>query len=100
VCTDDGIDRTGISAMSAADTQRFINNGDGGRDGLRQRYDFPAEQIGKPTYRVLAARRAKVNSRVAIHKGGRERSTTGKAALSTLGLRKQVIDLFHQIVGT
>ena len=85
--------------MSAADTQRFIDNGDGRCDGLRQRYNFPAEQIGKPTYRVLAARRAEIDSRLAIHNSGRERSATRVATLGTLSLRKQVINLFHEVAG-
>ena len=83
--------------MGATDTQCFVDNGNGWRDCLSERYDIPTEQIGKSSHRVVAARRAEINGRLAINNSRREWPTTRIATLCTLGLRKKIIDLLYEV---
>jgi len=83
--------------MCATDTQRFVDNGDSWCDGLRERYDFPAEQVGQAPHRVVATRRAEINGRLTFNNGSGKRPTTRKATLCTLRLWKKIIDLLHEV---
>lgn len=83
--------------MCATDTQRFVDNGNGRRDRLCERYDITAEQVGQSSHRVLAARWAEINGRLAINNSSREWLTTRIATLCTLRLWKKIIDLIYEI---
>jgi len=91
-----GINGTGIAAMRAADAQGFIDDRNRWLRRGDERLDVSAKKIGKSPHRFFAARRAEVDCRAAVDNCCGIRATSGKAALSALCLRKQVIDLFDQ----
>jgi hypothetical protein len=97
VCADNGVNRTGEATMCATDTQCFVDNGNGWRDGLCERYDIPAEQVSQSPHRVLAARRAEINGSLTINNSRCEGPATRIATLCTLRLRKKIIDLLHEV---
>ena len=83
--------------MRATDTQCFVDDSNSRRDGFCEHNGIPSEQLGKSSHRVLAARRAEINGRLAINNSRREWPTTRIATLCTLGLRKKIIDLLYEV---
>jgi hypothetical protein len=83
--------------MRAADTQCFVDDSNSRRDGFCEHNGIPSEQLGKSSHRVLAAWRAKINSRFTVNDRCGVRPATRIAALRTLRLRKKVIDLLHEV---
>lgn len=56
--TDNGVNRAGVSAMSAANAKRFVDNGDGWHDRCHQRDDVATQEISESPNGFFAPRRA------------------------------------------
>jgi len=100
--TENGIDRTGLNALGAANALVFTDKGNSGYGFFGavfgvQRLRFYAEQIGQRLNRPFAAGRAFIDLFTAGNGFG-VGLTTRIAALTTLGLRQQVVDLIDNRV--
>jgi len=100
----DGIDRTGLNTQCATDADLLIDD----RycrdillfpDFLIQRDRVSPQQIGQGLNAGLASRRATIDLCFTCGNGFGIGATTGIAALSALGLRKEGIDLIDDRVG-
>ena len=98
---DDGVHRAGLNALGAADAVGFVNVGhlahrfdDGfAAQGLR----LDVEQFGQLQHHLLATRRAFVDHLTVGDRFG-IRTTAGVAALATLALWQDLVDLLgHRI---
>ena len=96
MCADDRVDRARIAAVIAADASGLVDDSDRRCDCLCERYGFAAEQAREALDRVLPAGWAQVDRRVFVNHGGRVRSAAWVAALCTLCLRQELIDLLHE----
>jgi hypothetical protein len=83
----DGIDGTGASAMGAADTNCFVNDGDTGNNRrFREWLRIPSEQVSESLDRFIAAGRAEIDRDLARNNCLRIGSATRVAALRALSL--------------
>ena len=96
-CPQDGVNRAGLNALGAANALRLANPG---HDGLLFRAVLSVERLGLNIQQVsqrlnglFTAGGALVNG-IAVGDGFRIGATAGIAALATLGLGEQGIDLF------
>jgi hypothetical protein len=96
--TDDGIDRANIPAIGAADAKCLADHCESGlfRRDLGKRDRITAEEIGEPLHGFVPARRAQVDGCVILDDCKGIRAATGIAALRTLCLRQQLVDLLNQ----
>jgi hypothetical protein len=90
LCADDRVNWTSGAAMRAADTVRFIDNGNRAprRGLLGQRLYISAQQCGKAAYRIGAAGRAEINRSVFFDNSRRVRAAARITALCALSLRQ------------
>lgn len=99
--SDDRIDRAGITAVHAADTQGLVNDGNrlpfGWRLGKRQ--DVAAEEFGKASDRVVTTGRAQIDRHTVIDDSRGIRPTARETALRALCLRQFLIDLLDKSGG-
>ena len=100
----DGIDRTGLNTQCATDADLLIDDRHHGgvllfTDFLIQGDRVPPQQVGQGLYASLASRRATIDLCFTCSNGFGIGATTGIAALSALGLRKEGIDLIDDRVG-
>ena len=97
--TENGIDRTGLYAQRATDTNLFINNHDCFVTVLAvfgvQWLGVFSEQVGKCLYGTFAARRTLVDISLVCGDGFRIRTTAGIGALAALGLWQQLVNLVN-----
>jgi hypothetical protein len=97
VRTDNGVDRTCVAAVKAANARGLIDNGHRRYYALGQGNNFSAKQTRKPPNRVIAAGRAEVDCSSSVDHRRSIRSAPGVATLGALRLRQQFIDLFHEV---
>jgi hypothetical protein len=95
--TNDGVDRAGIAAMVTTDAGAFVDHGHGRDCRFGQRHDVFRKQARKPADRFVATRRTQVDGSDTVDDRLGIRPTAREAALGTLCLRQQVIDLFDKI---
>ena len=102
VCADDGVHRTNVSAMRAADAQCFVNKRNGfPHISLRGRHEWhhvATQQAGQTLDRVFAARRAQVYRGRIVHDRRGIRPASRVSTLRTLRLWQKAIDLRDQVV--
>jgi hypothetical protein len=97
--TDNGIDRAGITAMRAADTQRFIDKGDTAcRDTVGYRLWVTAEQVSKPANRVVATRGAQIDCCLTGNDRRGIWPAAGITALGTLCLWQHGVDFIDECI--
>ena len=93
-----GVNRASRSAVGAPDAERLVDNGDlDGRCRLCQRFRIPAKEFSEARYRIVAAWRTQIDRGAAIHDGLGVRTAPGVAALGTLRLWQQRVDLIDDL---
>jgi hypothetical protein len=90
VCADNGVNRTGIAAVRAANTKVFIDHSDPAlqRRLLGQRQNLSGQQVGQSSYGGVTAGRTQIDGNAVIDHSGCVWSAAWIAALRTLGLRQ------------
>ena len=85
--------------MQAADTQGFIDDGDRSLKRLFfSEWQYTGSKLRcEASNRIVTARRAQVDRNTVVDDGLGVWATPRVSALSTLGLREQIVDLFNEL---
>ena len=96
--TQDSIDRAGFDADSAANALVLIDEGHAGSllfgSALAHRQGLDTQQVGHGEHGAFTAGRAEIDGGFTAGDSIGERTAAGVAALTTLALWQQAIDLF------
>lgn len=94
---DNSVDGAGVAAMKAANTTRLVDYRNRGIQDCLERQHVAPQSSGKPAYRRVAARWAKIDWSVMLDDCSGIGTTPGKSTLCTLRLWQQLVDLFNKV---